>query len=275
MHAEQGFGDTLQFARFVPIVTARVAARGARSVFEVPAALLDLMTGVSGAGQIVAAGEPLPDFDLHCPLLSLPQLLGTRLDTIPNNIPYLSSPAAKAQAWRERLGEWKKPRIGLVWSGNPRKELLDLNLIDRQRSIALDKLAPLFDVKECSFYSLQKGDDAVQQLRDSMWRDAVIDLTEDLHDFSDTAALIENLDLVISVDTSVVHLVGALGKPIWLLNRYNTCWRWLLDRDDSPWYPSLRQFRQDQSRDWAPVIRSLAGALGDHVGHFARSREIK
>ena len=135
------------------------------------------------------------------------------------------------------------------------------NRIDRERSIALDRLAPLFEVSACEFYSLQKGGDAAAQLRDSPLRPRIVDWTEDLRDFSDTAALIEVLDLVISVDTSVAHLAGALGKPFWLLNRYSTCWRWLLDRDDSPWYPTARLFRQDESRDWDAVVIRVRDAL--------------
>lgn len=161
------------------------------------------------------------------------------------------------------------PRVGLVWAGDPRKRLPNAHLIDRQRSVTFDILAPLFDVAECEFVSLQKGEDAVAQLRNSPLRHRVIDWSGDFHDFSDTAALIDNLDLVIAVDTSVAHLAGALGKPMWLLNRYNTCWRWLLDRDDSPWYPSLRQFRQDKTRKWDPVIARVAAALRDYVHRAA------
>jgi len=261
LHAEQGFGDTIQFARYVPILV----ARGARIVFEVQPALRSLMMCLPGAAQVVAAGDPLPDFDLHSPLLSLPLALRTRLETVPGAIPYLSAPAEKVVAWRDRLGEGAKPKVGLVWAGNPRKDFPNLNRVDRQRSIAFDTLAPLLQEPACIFYSLQKGDDAVTQLRDSPWRDRVIDFTDDLHDFSDTAALIENLDLVISVDTSVLHVAGALGKPVWLLNRRNTCWRWLRAGEDSPWYPTLRQFRQDAARDWVPVIARVAAALSEHL----------
>ena len=261
LHAEQGLGDTIQFCRYAPLVS----ARGARVILEVQAPLHDLMSTLSDAVQIVSAGQPLPDFDLHCPLLSLPLAFATRLETIPSPTPYLSAQEKKARAWRERLGRYHKPRVGLVWAGNPRKELPGANRIDGQRSLALDRLAPLFQVAACEFFSLQKGDDAVRQLRDSAARQQVIDCTDDLHDFSDTAALIENLDLVISVDTSVAHLAGALGKPFWLLNRYNTCWRWLLDREDSPWYPTARLFRQDATREWEPVIQRVAAALRDHV----------
>jgi tetratricopeptide (TPR) repeat protein len=272
LYGEQGFGDTIQFARYVPLV----AALGARIVLEVPGPLHALMASLlpsvqpslPGQPQIVCAGDPLPDFDLQCPLLSLPLAFRTRLDTIPCDIPYLSAPAEKAAAWRGRLGEHIKPRIGLVWAGNPRKELPHIHRLDHERSLALDQLAPLFDVEACSFYSLQKGDDAQKQLREGPWRDGVADFTDDLHDFSDTAALMESLDLIISVDTSVLHLAGALGKPVWLMNRHNTCWRWLRDRDDTPWYPSLRQFRQDATRDWGPVIGRITAALRDYVRSF-------
>jgi hypothetical protein len=223
------------------------------------------MGTMSDAVQVVAAGDPLPEFDFHCPMLSLPLAFATRLETVPSTTPYLVAPEGKTGAWRERLGEREKPRIGLAWAGNPRKELPGANRIDGQRSIVFERLAPLFAVTGCDFFSLQKGDDAVRQLRDSEWRQGIIDHTDDLDDFSDTAALIENLDLVISVDTSVAHLAGALGKPFWLLNRYNTCWRWLLDREDSPWYPTARLFRQDATREWEPVIARVAAALSDHV----------
>jgi hypothetical protein len=164
------------------------------------------------------------------------------------------------------LGVQRKPRVGFVWAGNPRKALPGANRIDSQRSVAFDQLAPVLRVAGCEFYSLQKGDDAVQQLRASASRHAIIDWTDDLQDFSDTAALIANLDLIISVDTSVAHLAGALGKPFWLLNRHNTCWRWLVDREDSPWYPTARLFRQDETRAWARVIARVAAALEDYAG---------
>ena len=241
LHAEQGLGDTIQFCRYVPLL----AGRGARVILEVQKPLRELMTTLTGAVQVVSRGDPLPPFDLHCPLLSLPLAMATRLETIPSAVPYLAAGESKTGAWQKRLGADEKPRIGIVWAGSPRKELPGANRIDGQRSISFDQLAPLFQIAECAFYSLQKGDDAVRQLRASSWRHAVVDWTDDLQDFSDTAALMENLDLIVSVDTSVAHLAGALGKPFWLLNRYNTCWRWLADREDSPWYPTARLFRQE------------------------------
>jgi Flp pilus assembly protein TadD len=261
LHAEQGLGDTIQFCRYVPLV----ADRAAHVILEVQRPLHELMRTLAGTAQIVSRGDPLPDFDIHCPLLSLPLAFGTRLDTIPSEMPYLGAPESKMSAWRDRLGKHQKTRVGLVWAGNPRKELPNANQIDRQRSIQFDRLAPLLQVTDCEFYSLQKGDDAVMQLRDTLLRQQVIDWTDDLHDFADTAALIENLDLIITVDTSVAHLAGALGKPFWLLNRYNTCWRWLLDRDDSPWYPTARLFRQDDTRQWDNVIARVHAALHDFV----------
>ena len=247
----------------------RVTARGARVIFEVQKPLVALMRTLSSGTEIIAKGDPLPAFDMHCPLLSLPLAFNTELDTIPGETRYLSSDPAKRDAWRARLGPHGQPRVGLVWAGDPRKRLPNAHLIDRQRSVTFDILAPLFDVADCEFVSLQKGEDAVAQLRSSPLRHRIIDWSSDFHDFSDTAALIDNLDLVIAVDTSVAHLAGALGKPLWLLNRYNTCWRWLLDRDDSPWYPSVRQFRQDKSRSWDPVIGRVAAALQDYVHRAA------
>ncbi len=266
LHAEQGFGDTIQFCRYVP----QVVERGAHVVVEVQKPLYELMKSLGGRVQIVPRGAALPDFDLHCPLLSLPLAFGTRLETIPSRTPYLTAPEHKTGAWRDRLdklelGKHQRPRVGLVWAGDPRKSLPGANRIDRQRSLQFDQLAPLLEVRRCAFYSLQKGDDAQAQLRGSALSPRITDWSADFHDFSDTAALIENLDLVVAVDTAVAHLAGALGKPLWLINRYNTCWRWLLDRDDSPWYPTARLFRQDATRDWHPVIARISSALRDYV----------
>lgn len=269
LHAEQGLGDTLQFCRYAP----RVAARGARVILEVQKPLVALMRTVADGIEIIARGDALPVFDLHCPLLSLPLAFKTDLDTISGETPYLSADGTKRDAWRARLGPSQRSTVGLVWAGDPRKQLPNAHLIDRQRSVAFDMLAPLFEKTNCDFVSLQKGVDAVAQLRNSPFRHRVIDWSDDFHDFSDTAGLIDNLDLVIAVDTSVAHLAGALGKPVWLLNRYNTCWRWLLDRDDSPWYPRLRQFRQDATRTWDPVIGRVAAELRDHVGRAAQASE--
>jgi tetratricopeptide (TPR) repeat protein len=267
IHAEQGFGDTLQFARYLP----RVAERAGAVIFEVQKPLATLMRQLSGFAQIVVRGEPLPAFDLHCPLMSLPRAFGTRLESIPAQPRYLCAPADKAKAWRERLSTHQELRVGIVWAGSPRPGLPHASRLDRQRSIAFDCLAPILNVRGCTFYSLQKGEQAAAQLRASALRHRIIDFTDELHDFADTAALVENLDLVIAVDTSVVHLAGALGKPFWLINRYNTCWRWLRERDDSPWYPAARIFRQDTTRSFDPIIDRIAAALADHVADHVRA----
>ena len=247
LHAEHGLGDTLQFCRYVPLMVCRI-------ILEVQAPLVRLLSRLPGVMQIVARGDKLPPFDLHCPLLSLPHAFGTTLDTIPAGMPYLSADPALAANWQERLLGLDGLRIGLVWAGGRRFK------DDRRRSIALKTLAPLGDVSGVSFVSLQK-DEAAAQAADPPHGMMLHDFTTDLHDFEDTAALVVNLDLVISVDTAVAHLAGALGKPVWLLNRCDTDWRWLLNRDDSPWYPTLRQFRQSRPGDWNSAICAARDAL--------------
>ncbi len=248
LHHEQGLGDAIQFCRYAPLL----AARGARVILEVEEPLKQLMSGLAGVSHCVSKGEALPDFDLHCPLLSLPLAFGTRLETIPSTTPYLHAPA-RGQDWEARLGPKNRPRIGLVWSGNPRHR------DDRKRSIELKALSPLFDVA-ATFVSLQKdlraGDEATLAERGD-----IIRLGPSLESFADTAALISQLDLVISVDTSVAHLAGALGRPVWVLLPFVPDWRWLLDRDDSPWYPTARLFRQTGSRDWRGVVERVRAAL--------------
>ncbi|SHG88543.1 tetratricopeptide repeat protein [Bradyrhizobium erythrophlei] len=252
LHSEQGLGDTIQFCRYAPLV----AARGARVILEVQEPLRELMSGLAGVSHCVSKGEALPDFDLHCPLLSLPLAFGTRLDTIPSTTPYLCAPV-HGQDWEARLGPKDRTRIGLVWSGNP------AHRDDRKRSIELNALSPLFDVA-ATFVSLQKdlrvGDEAALTERSN-----IINLGQSLESFADTAALISHLDLVISVDTSVAHLAGALGRPVWVLLPFVPDWRWLLGRDDSPWYPTARLFRQADTCDWRGVVDRVRTALHDLV----------
>jgi len=252
IHSEQGLGDTIQFCRYVPLV----AARGARIIFEVQKTLQTLMTSLGSGGQIVPKGDPLPAFDLHCPLVGLPLAFGTRLETIPSTTGYLSAPAQHVTAWQSRLEGKPRPRIGLVWSGNPGHER------DRERSIGLHEFLPLLDAlaAEATIVSLQK-DVRAEDAAFLKARADILDSGDALENFSDTAALISQLNLVISVDTSVAHLAGALGKPVWILLTYFPDWRWLLGRDDSPWYPTARLFRQDQSRTWGGVIARVRQAL--------------
>lgn len=252
LHAEQGFGDTIQFCRYV-----KLAARRARILLSVPPPLLRLLSRLDGVAEFVQPGRPIPAFARYCSLMSLPHIFGTVLETIPAEIPYLSAEPAARDAWRQRLAGLKGLKVGLVWAGGAAQpNRPDAARADARRSIPLAAFAPLAGLAD--FVSLQKGAPAAQAPPAGM---VLHDFTTELNDFADTAALIEALDLVISVDTAVVHLAGALGKPVWLLNRYDTCWRWLLGRDDSPWYPTLRQFRQTAPGDWAPVIAEVASAL--------------
>jgi tetratricopeptide (TPR) repeat protein len=251
--AEQGLGDALQFCRYAP----QIAARARRTIFLVHPPLVKLLSRLPGGIEIITAGDQPPSADLWCPLMSLPHAVGTTLETIPATTPYLTADPADVARWCERLAGLAGLRVGLCWAGGNFKGQIDM---DRRRSMTLDRLAPLGDISGVQFVSLQKGPPATEAARPPAGME-LHDFTEDIDDFADTAALIENLDLVISVDTAVLHVAGALGKPVWLLNRFDTCWRWLQDRDDSPWYPSLRQFRQPAPGDWESVIGRVRHAL--------------
>jgi tetratricopeptide (TPR) repeat protein len=256
LHSEQGLGDTLQFCRYASIV----AQMGARVILETPAPLKTLLASVEGVACLVEDGGILPDFHYHCPLLSLPLALNTTLSTIPARVPYLQAQGQKVLDWKERLGEKRKLRVGLTWSGGFRPEQPKLWAVNRRRNVPLEKLASLKH-PDIEYYTLQKGQPAESELSRLVsvrWGGPhLIDFTHLLHDFSDTAALVENLDLVISVDTSTVHLAGALGKPVWIMNRFDTCWRWLVDRTDSPWYPTARLYRQQRAGDWDSVVQEI------------------
>jgi hypothetical protein len=254
LHSEQGFGDTIQFCRYAPLV----AARGARVILEVEEPLRGLLTGLAGTARVVAKGERLLDFDLRCPLLSLPLAFGTQLETIPSAGPYLRAPDQALVKWGARLPIKRRPRIGIAWAGNAK------HIRDRERSIDLRGLLPLMDA-DATFVSLQKEVRAadMETLKQSA---DIIHFGHELESFSDTAALISHLDLVISVDTAIAHLAGALGRPVWILLNYVPDWRWLLDRDDSPWYPSARLFRQSETREWNSVIARVGDALLKSIG---------
>jgi tetratricopeptide (TPR) repeat protein len=249
LRSEQGLGDTLQFCRYAK----PVSERGARVILEAQAPLMNLLADLSGVSQLVTQGSPLPQSDYYCPLMSLPLALGTSLDTIPCAHAYLGSDAAKTADWRARLGSPSRPRVGLVWSGNA------TNSNDRHRSMPLaDFVRYLPD--GFHYVSLQKDlrDPGARELLASR---GILDPSAELYDFSDTAALCECLDLIISVDTSVAHLGGALGKTTWVLLPFNPSWRWLLSREDSPWYSSVTLFRQRAPGDWHGVMRAVAARL--------------
>lgn len=257
LHAEQGFGDAIQFVRYLPLVH----EHGGKIIVECQPELQRLLQAMAPGLPVVVRGQPLPAFDIHCPLLSLPRIFATDLTNIPRNVPYLRSKATDAGVWRDRLVcHSSSTKVGLVWAGDPRPHQPDANQIDRRRSMPLAGLAPLAGVPGVTFVSLQKGAPAAQAQTPPNGM-TLLDWTNALHDFADTAALVECLDLVISVDTSVAHLAGALGKPVWLLNRFDTCWRWLLDRENSPWYPTMRIFRQPKPGDWDSVISRVADEL--------------
>lgn len=250
LYAEQGQGDTLQCLRYV----APAVATGARVVLEVQASLVRLAARLPGVAAVVAAGAVVPPHDVAVPLFNLPWAFGTTLSNVPQP-PYLHADPASVARWRARLAG---VRVGLVWAGEPRPEQSAALATDRRRSLPLTALAPLGAVAGVRLVSLQKGAAARQPVPAGM---VLHDWTAELDDFDDTAALVAALDLVISVDTAPVHLAGALGVPTWLLNRYDSCWRWLCERDDSPWYPTLRQFRQEAPGAWPGVVARVADAL--------------
>jgi tetratricopeptide (TPR) repeat protein len=256
-HAEQGYGDTLQFCRFVP----KLAALGARVVLEVQPGLERLLSGLDGVDHVFARGEPPPMFDVHTPLMSLPLALGVGLDEVAAGGTYLSADPRAAEAWAQRLVGVAGMRVGLVWAGAARPDQPIAAAVDARRSVPLSALAPLAAIPGVRFVSLQTGA-PTGQLRGQPWPGpAIIDPADALGDFADTAALVANLDLVISCDTAVAPLAGAMGKPVWILSRFDGCWRWLEGRDDSPWYPTARLFRQTAPGDWAGVVERVAAAL--------------
>lgn len=253
--ADQGHGDALQFCRYVP----QIAARARKTVLGVHPSLVRLLSRLPGVSEVISdGGHPSSSIDLWCGLMSLPQRFGTTLETIPATTPYLTADPVDVAQWRARLAGFAGLRVGLCWAGGQ----FNVGQIqrDRRRSLSLDALAPLGEISGVQFISLQKGPPALQGARPPLGM-KLHDLSEDQRDFADTAAIVENLDLVISVDTSVAHLAGALGKPVWLLNHFDTDWRWLQNRDDSPWYPTLRQFRQSVPGDWVGVLSRAQQAL--------------
>jgi len=247
--SEQGLGDTLHFIRFAE----QVAAKGGRVIVECQPALVSLLESMPSVAGVFAVGDELPDFDVQAPLLSLPHLLGLTIENLPQTGPYLAPPADRVDLWRE----WNKtdlPRIGIVWSGESRRQNVECVLIDRRRSIMLDTLAPVLALPGLQFVSLQLGPARAQLNR---W-EKIFDPAGRIRDFADTAALISHLDLVISVDTSVAHLAAALGKPVMLLSRFDGCWRWLQGRTDSPWYPTVKLYSQPSAGDWVNPVAALA-----------------
>jgi Flp pilus assembly protein TadD len=251
LHAEQGLGDTLQFVRYAPFI----AAQGATVHLEVQPTLKGLLTGFPGTTSVIGRGEPLPPFDLQCPLLSLPLAMDTTLRNIPALTPYVHAPADRIQKWSECIpASADQPRIGVVWRGNPKHKN------DANRSVGFETFRRLFDQEVCKFISLQLG---LNDTEAATFADhpACRVPAGKIGDFTDTAAIVAQLDLVITVDTSVAHLAGAMGKPTWVLLPFDPDWRWLMQRTDSPWYPNVRLFRQPKIGDWDSVIAEVGVQL--------------
>lgn len=262
IHAEQGFGDTIQFARYVALAAECVG----KVILECPAELRRLFEGLKGMKsekgekiELVVKGEALPAFDVHCPMMSLPAVLGGRVEGIPSGV-YLRADRGRVEYWKKRLGENKAPhvhaglrrkKIGLVWAGKP------THTDDRNRSMRLEDLAGLVQI-DADFFSLQKGV-ATEQARRAPARMKLVDFTDEFTDYAETAAFVANMDLVIAVDTSVAHLAGAMGKKVWVMLPKAADWRWMLRREDTPWYATMRLFRQERWRDWSSVV----GRIGE------------
>ena len=260
--AEQGLGDTIQFCRYAPIL----ARKGVEVVLEVPSPLRVLLGTLEGVTAITTEAELPPAHDYDCPLLSLPLALRTEISGIPNDVPYLAAIPDKVQTWKRTLEQDSEPKVGIVCSGNSDHKS------DRNRSIPLQQFSPLLETG-ASFYLLQnecRPEDEAFLSETSRIRD----LRPRLADFTETAAVIACLDLVISVDTSVAHLAGALGKPVWILLPFSPDWRWMLGREDSPWYPTARLFRQTEMGDWQGVIERVHEALSRRVGVARRAMEV-
>ena len=257
LHTEQGLGDTIQFSRYARML----ADKGAKVILEVQKPLISLMSSLAGPTQLVAPGDPLPQFDYHCPLASLPYAFKTRLVTIPSNIPYLFPSSSGVQKWKQRLPQSSGLKVCINWAGNSAFKL------DAKRSILLPGILPLVADSSASFLAIQKelraGDLGILHNTPQ-----INYLGDQIETFDDTAAIISLSDLVISSDTSVVHLAGALGKPVWVLLGLAPDWRWLLDRDDNPWYPTARLFRQTSPGDWKGTIERVTRELqqfGDRI----------
>lgn len=248
LQAEQGMGDMIQFIRYVPLLV----QRGGRVIVECHPPLVRLLAGVAGVEKVLAIGETLPEFDVYIPLLSLPRIFGTTLETIPVSVPYIYP--VESVSFKLDRSDKSRLKVGLVWAGNPAHQ------DDRKRSCSLSHFLPLLNIPDVAFYSLQKGPKSAE-ITEICSQLSLDDLSSQLDDFAVTAAVVVQLDLVITVDTAVAHLAGALGKLVWVLLNYNPDWRWMIAREDSPWYPTMRLFRQNRSGNWEEVLERVAKEL--------------
>jgi tetratricopeptide (TPR) repeat protein len=251
VHSEQGLGDAIHFLRYVPMVS----QRSAHVILECKREMTSILKDFPGVAELVTFGDPLPPFDWQVPMLSLPRAFKTRLDSIPADVPYLHARPDDVEKWREKLGPRDgRPRVGIAWAGNPTQA------IDRFRSMQLSKLAPFAKAEQIEFHSVQKGY-ATEQLKSPPPGLKIIDHSEELTDFAQTAALMMNLDLIVSTCTSVPHLAGALGRPVWIMVPRNGDWRWMVHGETTPWYPTMRLFRQEHYGNWDSTIARVADEL--------------
>ena len=264
IYSEQGLGDTIQFCRYITLVK----DLGARVILEAPKELLGLLTKLEGVDSLIDNVNDAGAFDFQCPMMSLPNVFKTEISTIPKADSYLTANAVRSEHWRIRLREHKRLRVGLVWSGGFRPDQPKMWGLNNRRNLPFAYLQS-FQSVDADLFSLQKGEPAESEFINALkadWCGPVIHpYGQEFQDFADTAAFIENLDLVISVDTSTAHLAGALGKPVWILNRFDSCWRWLIARDDSPWYNSARLYKQTQAGDWDSVITRVVTDLNHKI----------
>ena len=258
---DQGLGDAIMLMRYL-LMLKDFGFR--KVVVYCDDALVRIMQSLPGVDEVVSRGQPVK-VNCHFPMASLPLVFRTRVDTIPNKIPYLPVPEELKRKWADRLAAVEPPRVGLAWAG--RKE----NPKDSLRSVRLEKFSPLLDVAGIRFFSLQKGE-AAGQIEETGFN--LIDYMDECGDLLETSALVENLDVVVSVDTATVHLAGALGRPVWLLNRFESEWRWMLDREDSPWYPTMRIFTQPRGGNWNDVLADVASALRSHFRFSRQSKSV-
>lgn len=264
LHGEQGLGDVLHFVRYAPLLK----ARGGRVIVQCQGGLIPLLSRTPGIDQLVAWGKPSPPHDVWLPMLSAPTVLKTTLETIPASIPYVFPDPALVDRWRWELTALPGFRVGIAWQGSPRHPW------DSHRSAPLAAFEPLFQAPGVQLISLQKGGEEQAAGRSQFPLLHLSEFTDQAGAFTDTAAILKNIDLVIAVDTAIVHLAGALGVPVWAALHRTPDWRWMLDRSDTPWYPSMRLFRQKTFGDWAPVFQEIAAALKVHVAQNQRSSPL-
>jgi tetratricopeptide (TPR) repeat protein len=252
IHGEQGLGDMLQFCRYAKLAK----EKGAKVLLGTDKPLVRLLATLEGVDQVISKGDAIPPYDLHIPLMSLPYAFKTRMDNIPYGIYLKPDPKLVEEFKGQFFSFGRKKNVGLVWSGGFRPDQPEVWAVNERRNIALEKLLPLKEA-DVNFYSLQKGEGPEKELEDCLGWKKMINDTSHFKDFADTAAYIQNLDLVICVDTSTCHVAAAMGKEVWMMNRFDTCWRWFMDRTDSPWYPTIKLYRQPKLGDWESVVQNI------------------